>query len=509
MATTEPDYDLFEYSQDFFQNEDQIDENIAYDAQFCYIKKNDALDYNIQVSYLCNKFVKFFEKLRTQYFYDSTKYRKYLEYLNYWIAYKLRVIALPDSLNPKFYELLKNNYKEFAEGGELYNKIYQIEEKYFKNMDMIHTLYRKYYDLKANDDLVCQKFYDKYEEYYNLAVNRCYTTEEKLCKPLEKFVHFYKKNRPYKLHMCIRKGLPELPKFVTPKPSDKMNFIDKLSYHLYKLSSKQTTETLPIISNTKVLNLLSFNYNLLLYANDQKKRDNMMKILHEFIKFCKDENTISFLDSLIKKFFNSFYEKNKGSVPFLNLFIKEFFLDFYRKEKGEYELIYEECSINKSSSSYCTLYNECSQQLGKDLYKIKDNIEVHLKYKPTPAQELTQPLAREFTRPLARELTQPLAQSFDSQNLRNEVSLHIEENDNDSSHTTPINVGVGVGALFTLSFLYKFTPIGSWVNRKILGKGDNIYNYEEDYGQDFLDHNSDFDNYIPETARFNVAYNAA
>ncbi|SBT84816.1 PIR protein [Plasmodium ovale] len=505
MTTAQPDYDVFEIAQEFFQNEDLIDDDIAFNAHFCYTMENDALNYNIQFRKLCNKFVKYFEKLRIEHLSDSTKYRKYREYLNYWIAYKLRVGGLPDSLNPKFYELLKNNYSECAEGGDLYNKIYQIEDKYFNNMDMIHTLYRKYYDLKDNDDLACQNFYEKYEEYYNLAVNRCYSTEEKLCKPLERFVHFYKSYRPYKLHMCSRKGLPQLPNFVISIPSDGINFIDKIAYYLYQLSSKQTKETLPIISNAKYPNLvklLSFNYNLLLYPNEQEKRDNMMNILYEFIKFCKDKNTISLLDSLIQSFFKGFYKQAKSRTPFLNSFVEEFFEYYYKYNKYEYEAIYNKCSIKKSSSSsYCTLYNKCNEQLGEDLYKIKDNLQAYLKYKRTTAQKLTQPLAQ--------ELTQQLDQSFDSQNLRKEVSLHIEEDDNDSSHTTPINVGVGVGALFTLSFLYKFTPIGSWVNRKILGNGDSMYNYDEDISQDFLDHNSDFDNYIPENERFNVAYNAA
>ncbi|SBT75083.1 PIR protein [Plasmodium ovale] len=512
MTAVEPDYDVFEYSQEFFQNEEQIDENVALNAHFCYTEENDALNYNIQFRNLCNKFVKLFEKLRTMNQYDSTKYRKYREYMNYWIAYKLRVTGLPNSLNPKFYEFLKNKYKECAPGGDLYNKIYQIHDRNFNNMDIIYKLYRIYYDLKAYNNVKCQNFYEKYQENYNLAVDKCYTTDEKLCNPLEKFAHFYKVNRRYKLHKCSREGLPQLPKFVTSKPSDGINFIDKIAHYLYQLSSKQTKKTLPIISNSKYPNLtklLSFNYNLLLYSNDQEKRNNMMEILYEFIQFCEDRNTISLLDSLIHSFFKGFYEQEKSRIPFLNSFVEEFFEYYYKYSKYEYEVIYKECSTKKSSSSYCTLYNKCSQQIGKDLYKIKDDIQAHLKYKPTPDQELTQPLAHESTQPLAQELTQQLAQSFDSQNLGNEDSLQIEGDDKDSSHTTPINVGVGVGAFFTLSFLYKFTPLGSWVNRTFLGRGNTMYNYEEENDQDFFDHNSGFDNYISENNRFNVAYGAS
>lgn len=36
-----------------------------------------------------------------------------------------------------------------------------------------------------------------------------------------------------------------------------------------------------------------------------------------------------------------------------------------------------------------------------------------------------------------------------------------------------------------------------------------MYNYDEASGQDYLDYNSDFDNYIPENSRYEVAYSAA
>lgn len=74
---------FFENSQKFIQNEDPINQNITYNANFCYIKKNYALSNNIQLSHLCYKFVKFFQKLNTAYNNNSTKYCKYREYLNY------------------------------------------------------------------------------------------------------------------------------------------------------------------------------------------------------------------------------------------------------------------------------------------------------------------------------------------------------------------------------------------------------------------------------------------
>ncbi|SBT55813.1 PIR Superfamily Protein [Plasmodium ovale wallikeri] len=500
MTTAEPDvsYDIFENSEDYFNKEALIDSILhPYDANFCYTSGNSDFQPDYSLMNLCKNFVIFLEKLQTDYPNDTTEYSKYREYLNFWLSYKLTATGKSNDYITKFYEFIQNNYKAFPPDGELKRKIYHIKGNNFNNMSILYDLYRLYYEIKHISQEKCEKFHEKFMKNYNLAISKCYTDEEKLCNPLEKFKQFYDITRASRLHMCSTQGLPELPKFVTPKPSDGMNFINKFSYRLSQLSKKQTEETHSIISNREYPNLakfLSFNYNLLLYSNEKEKRNNMMEILYEFIKFCKDRNTISFLDSLIHRFFKGFYEQAKSKIPFLNSFIEEFFEYYYKHSEYEYELIYKECSINKSSSSsYCTLYNKCSQQLGEDLYKIKDDIQAHLKYKPTPAQVLTK----------------PLAQSFDSKNLQKEVSLHIGEDDNGSSHTTPINVGVGVGALFTLSFLYKFTPLGSWVNRTFLGKGNTMYNYEEENDQDFFDHNSGFDNYISENNRLNVAYGAS
>ncbi|SBT56982.1 PIR Superfamily Protein [Plasmodium ovale wallikeri] len=497
METRETDYDIFENLIVYFQNEDLIeDNNFTHNATFCYVQENENFKSNYQLTKLCEKFVKFFEKLKSLYKDDATQYHKYREYLNYWLTYKLMTIAFPKKDKPEFFQIIQNNCDNVAPDGELKDKIYQIKEKDFENMDIIYILYRIYYELKSYNDVKCKEFHTKYEKYYNLAVNKCYTNDEKLCIPLKKFTNFYNNNRYSKLHVCSTEGLPEIPKFVTPKSSEGMEFIDKLAHYLHKLSSKQTSETLPIISNTKYPNLvklLSLNYNLLLYSNEQKKRDNMMEILHEFIKFCKDKNTISVLDSLIEKFFNSFYEKNKGSVSFLNLFIMEFFRDFYQKEKVEYELIYDECYNNTSKKSYCSKYKMCNEILGKDLHKIRNNIKPYLEYKEKPAQQLVP----------------QLIQSLSSQYSSSETPLDVEDENNSSSNSTPTNVGVGVGALLTLSFLYKFTPLGSWVNRTFLGRGNTMYNYEEENDQDFLDHNSGFDNYISENNRFNVAYGAS
>lgn len=110
--------------------------------------------------------------------------------MNYWVAYKLRVTSLPYNLNPKFYDLIKNNYWECASGGELYNKIYKIQDKNFNNMDIIYKLYRSYYDLKDYNNVKCKKFHTEYKKYYNLAVNKCYTDDEKLCISLEKSTSF-------------------------------------------------------------------------------------------------------------------------------------------------------------------------------------------------------------------------------------------------------------------------------------------------------------------------------
>lgn len=75
---------------------------------------------------------------------------------------------------------------------------------------------------------------------------------------------------------------------------------------------------------------------MLLHSNNKEKIENMMKILHQFIKFCKEKSINTSLDLLIRNNFGNFYEKQKNRLPFLNSFIKEFFQDSYQKEKSEY-----------------------------------------------------------------------------------------------------------------------------------------------------------------------------
>ncbi|SBT73697.1 hypothetical protein POWCR01_000144000 [Plasmodium ovale] len=433
METEEKDYDIFENVEEYLQKEDFSNKNyVTHKGNFCYLTNNYALKSNIEV---------------------------------------LRLY----------------NYKVFAPNGELYNKIYQIQDKSCNNMYILYELYRLYYELENNNEKKCQKFYEKCVENYNIALNKCYFDDEKLCNPLEKFKIFYDSTRSTRLHMCSTKGLPELPKFVLPTSSHGKDYKKKFAYYLYQLSNTKMDEH-SIISSVdypNLLTLLSLNYNMLLKSNIEEKRENMMNILYEFITFSKNNNTITFLDSLIKKNFRGFYSGNVNNVPFLNLFIKEFFQDFYQKEKGEYEIIYEDCSTNTSEKSYCLKYKMCNEELGDNTIKLKDKLEAFIEYKPTSNEQL--------------------ASKYSS----DETSMHTEGEDSVSPNRTPLNVGVGVGALLTLSFLYKFTPIGSFVNRTFIGKGDTMYNYDEDVSQDYLDDDSDFNNYISENSTFNVAYSAA
>ncbi|SBT73486.1 PIR protein [Plasmodium ovale] len=497
MTTGEPDYDIFENSEDYFQNEAFIKRSVhPHNANFCYRMDNPDFKYNLYLMNLCKDFVIFLQKLQADYQNDTTKYSKYREYLNLWLTYNLTSSGQSDNYITEFYKFMKNNYEAFSLDSELKRKIYHIKGTIFNNMSVLYELYRLYYEIKVKSQEKCPNFRKKFIESYNLALRKCYFDDENLCNPLEKFKRFYDQNRSERLPLCSKQGLPELPKFVTPKPSTGINFKDKFSYHLSQLSKKQTEETNSIISNIvypNLVKLLSLNYNLLLQDTEHKKKEIMVEILYEFIKFCKDSSTITFLDLLIKNNFGDFYEKNKSNVPFINSFIKEFFRDFYKNEKGEYEFIYEECSTKNSQASYCSKYDLCNEKLGQDLHKIKNDIKAYLEYKEKPAQQLVP----------------QLIQSLPSQHSSSETPLDVEDENNSSSNNTPTNVGVGVGALLTLSFLYKFTPIGSWVNRTFLGRGNTMYNYEEENDQDFFDHNSGFDSYISENEKFNVAYGAS
>lgn len=94
-------------------------------------------------------------------------------------------------------------------------------------------------------------------------------------------------------------------------------------------------------------------------------------------------------------------------------------------------MIYNECYTKSFSKSYCLKYDICNQELGKDLFTIKNNIQELLKYKQISSEEM------------------------DQHNSSNRVSFHVKEEDNASSNTTSINVGVDADTLFTLFFLYR------------------------------------------------------
>ncbi|SBT74517.1 hypothetical protein POWCR01_000224400 [Plasmodium ovale] len=239
---------------------------------------------------------------------------------------------------------MQSNYNVFARESGLQGKIYQIEVNNFDSMYTLYELYRIYTKLKTYDKAKCQEFHEKYKKYYNSAVKKCYYNDTKLCYPLDKFMRFYKKNIPSKLHICLGKVLPILPNFVTCQPTDEKKYIGKIAYLLYILLNGQTKGELFIISRanyTNLIKLLAINYNMPFYSNNEEKWENIMKILYEFIKFCKENSKITYSNSFIKKNFKDVYTEEKGITPFLNSFIEKFFQDFYEKEKGEYEMMHE------------------------------------------------------------------------------------------------------------------------------------------------------------------------
>lgn len=177
---------------------------------------------------LCEKFVIFFQKLKSFYQYMPTQFSKYVEYLNYWTVYKLEAICFLNNLKPKFYKFLSDSYKFFAPGDEIIVKIYQIQYKTANNIHILYELYRIYYEIKDKTDKKFQEFHKKFMNYYNWSVEKCYTIHEKLCNPLEKFIRFYNNNRSSKLPMCNVEGLPEIPKIALPKSSNGKGFENKV-----------------------------------------------------------------------------------------------------------------------------------------------------------------------------------------------------------------------------------------------------------------------------------------
>ncbi|SBS99753.1 PIR Superfamily Protein [Plasmodium ovale curtisi] len=468
MENQEPDYDLFEHLGEYLKKETLIDSKEESEKEnFCNNEENSALKSN-QAVQLCKKFVKYFEILNSAYddAENSPTFKKYPEYLNYWLNHKLRSISLPEDDTPKFYQNIQENYKECQTKGKLNDKIYQIKKINFNRMNVLYELYKIYYQLKNNSNLECHNYHEKCKENYNLALNKCYSDDEKICNSLKRFTIFYNAIRSSKLSFCSKEGLPILPKFELPKSSDRINFTNKIAYRLIKKSKSFSEDGLLNISDSnypKLKQLLSLNYNMLLENNDDINKCNIMEILYEFIKYCNENR----------------------NIPSLNSFIKEFFQDFYNGIKGEYEIIYEECSTKTSEKSYCSKYNELDKQLNVDLYSIKDTIQTQLENKTKSSQHL------------------------DSQGLSDGASLYVRGEDNILSNITPIMVGVVVGILFFLFLLYKFTPIGSWLHRTFLRKEDIMYNYDEENIQNLLENNPYYDNYNSQNGKIHLPYNAS
>ncbi|SBS94397.1 PIR Superfamily Protein [Plasmodium ovale curtisi] len=176
-------------------------------------------------------------------------------------------------------------------------------------------------------------------------------------------------------------------------------------------------------------------------------------------EYLQKEDIIKYSDDTYNIFFC--FLPNKTSFLFkhdvMNLCKK--FVILFEKLKDAYQHdasikeIYKECYTSKSSSTYCTVYNQCNQQLDTALFTIKDNIRAYLVYETTPAKILA------------------------PQNLSGETALHVNEEDIASSNTASINVVIGVS---------------SWLNRTVLNRGDSMYNYDKENKHAFLDNDGDF-----------------
>ncbi|SBT52194.1 PIR Superfamily Protein [Plasmodium ovale wallikeri] len=334
--------------------------------------------------------------------------------------------------------------------GEPDNNIFENSEKYFQNEYHINKSVHLHY---ANFCYRTENPHFKSNLYLTNLCKKCVIILEKLKAEYSNGTAKYSKYSDY-LNFWLTYKLTITCKFRT--------YITQF-YEFIKNNYKAFSSNVLLKSKIYHIKCTTFNNMNVLYELYRYTRLSLyikqgLPFLPNFA-LCKPSNEMNFTDKYTYHIYQLSSKKPKMDIP------------LYRKQ------IF--------SKSYCLKYDICNQELGKDLFTIKDNIQELLKYKQISSEEM------------------------DQHNSSNRVSFHVKEEDNASSNTTSINVGVDADTLFTLFFLYRFTPLDTWFNRTVLNRRDSMYNYDEASGQDYLDYNSDFDNYIPENSRYEVAYSAA
>ncbi|KMZ76869.1 hypothetical protein PVIIG_05860 [Plasmodium vivax India VII] len=353
----EKDYDIFKDLDDYETIIHQVNREYSDEPQanFC-----DSItftnEYKNQVSVLCRKYVSFFKKIKhnNRSYSNPQDHKKYPEYLNFWIRHQLELQSISKYDRSVLYIHLKNNYPQFDKERELENKIYCINEKDYKSMNILYDLYKNYYGSLHEYKTECNYFFQSFKENYDKCLYRCYFGHDsKLCDVMKIFRELYDKqkfpNIQNQCHITSYTSLPELSDYSSEKTTDSEDF--NIGYKLYK----------------ELNELIRLQYNMPYYYDDEMKKNFMMKILYQFIKYCREN------------------KKNEK----LSSFMKEFIEKYYKKNENEYNDIFADCKIGCKSKIYGQLYKSCKENYGDDLLLIEKNVNSYLEDQKTYIERLS------------------------------------------------------------------------------------------------------------------------
>ncbi|EDL42950.1 variable surface protein Vir5-like [Plasmodium vivax] len=402
-------YEIFQNLTEYRKNEGLIDlKEYTAETSFCGDPKS-PLKSNSGAVDICKRFVILFKRLNPSE--GTTAERsdghpassissatpKHAAFLNYWLSTQLRDKNIPENLRPLLYLHLKTHYDKFKGKYKLTDQFHPIESAHLEKLDILHELYRQYYELKNNKlgggekkegdrDEGCLNFLQNCKDNYNKGLEKCLPqADNQFCIALNRFRNLYEEDKASFSAACHNKTLPSLPEIASLRlPKAVTGGTPKIGGDLVQAEQSSSTHQLPKIvddvvfssfffnKNTQIIvrpssfslqsvypnlyKLLLLQYTSLFEYDEEKIKNNLMEVLHEFLKY---------------------YNLNRGNSS-VDLFIKEFFYDYYKNKKEEYEKIYAECSNKKPLTSYCKLYYRCNDQLRDDLFSIKEDVAKYL-----------------------------------------------------------------------------------------------------------------------------------
>ncbi|GAB64530.1 VIR-like CYIR protein [Plasmodium cynomolgi strain B] len=434
---------------------------------------------------------------------SSSTTPKHTAFLNYWLSTQLRDKNVPEELRSLFYLDLKTHYDKIKSKYKLTDQFHPIESAHLEKLDILHELYKQYYELKNNKlgvkeknegdrDEGCLNFLQNCKDNYNKGLEKCFPqADNQFCQALNRFRKLYEQEKGSFSAVCHNKALPSMPEIVSLRsPKAASGETPKIGGDLVQAEKSLSTHHLPKIVDDVVFSSFFFNTNahtfrlrllchsqsiypnlykliLLQYTSlfeydEEKIKNNIMEVLHEFLKY---------------------YNLNRGNSN-VDLFIKEFFYDYYKNKREEYEKIYAECSNRKPLTSYCKVYYMCNDQLREDLFSIKEDVAKYLEDK-------------------AKSYQQAL-----SGNPTTETEMHKIEGSSPLSLRRFSIVPIVIGVFFFLFSIHEFTPIGSWLRRKLNKTKRIAHNFYMKQIHYIMETNSPFEDVNLDDRESNIGYHS-